>query len=140
MKKLSILFTAVCNILLVACSSNTPTKTVEKVLNALENGDFETYARSFYIEDKSNPQKVEDDIKDLTRMIERNNAEKDENEKIKSYEILKEEQSKTGKYVRVSFTTKNNDDKENEGEFYLTKDDDGSWKILMFGSEKLMEE
>lgn len=131
---------AVCSLMLIACSSNTPTKTVEKVLNALANKDFETYARSFYVEDKSNPQKVEDDIKDLTRMIERNNADMDENEKIKSYEILKEEQSKTGKYVRVSFTTKNYDDKETEGNFYLTKDDDGSWKILMFGNEKMMEE
>ena len=60
------------------------------------NDDYETYARSFYVEDKSNPQKVEDDIQDLARMIERN-AENHEDEKVKSYEILKEEQSKTGK-------------------------------------------
>lgn len=139
MKKLPILLLAVCSMLLAACSSNTPTKAVEKAFNALMNDDYETYARSFYVKDKSNPQKVEDDIQDLARMIERN-AENHEDEKVKSYEILKEEQSKTGKWVRVSYKMVDYGNKETEGDFYLTKDDDGSWKILMFGTEKLMEE
>lgn len=139
MKKLSILFVAACSILLAACSSDTPTKSVEKAFDALVNGDYETYARSFYVEDKSNPQKVEDDIQDLVRMIERN-VENHEDEKVKSYKILKEEQSKTGKWVRVSYKMVDYGNKETEGDFYLTKDDDGSWKILMFGTEKLMDE
>lgn len=139
MKKLSILLLAVYSMLLGACSSNTPTQTVKKALDALVDNNYETYVRSFYVEDKSDPQKVEDDIQDLVRMIERN-LENHEDEKVKSYEILKEEQSRTGKYARVTYTTKNFEDKETESNFYLIKDDDGSWKIVMFGTEKLMED
>ena len=117
---------------------------VEDILNGVEAGEYiystmEYYSRIFppiyisIIKVGELSGSLADSLKQALIYLE-------ENEKIKSYEILKEEQSKTGKYVRVSFTTKNNDDKENEGEFYLTKDDDGSWKILMFGSEKLMEE
>lgn len=129
----------VCSMLLIACSSNTPTKTVEKAFDALIDGDYETYVRSLYVEDKSNPEKVEKDIQDLVKMIKRN-LENNENEKVKSYEILNEKQSKTGKWVRITYKLINVDGKENTSDFYLTKDDTGEWKIQMFGTDRLMDE
>ena len=72
-------------------------------------------------------------------MIQRN-AENHPEENIKSYEILKEESSKTGKWVRVSYKLIYQNGKETTSDFYLTKDEDGSWKIQMFGTDKLMEE
>lgn len=129
----------VCTMLLIACSSNTPTKTVEKAFDALIDGDYETYVRSLYVEDKSNPEKVEKDIQDLVKMI-KCNLENNENEKVKSYEILNEKQSKTGKWVRITYKLINVDGKENTSDFYLTKDDTGEWKIQMFGTDRLMDE
>lgn len=139
MKKLIVMLMTVCSMLLIACSSNTPTKTVEKAFDALIDGDYETYVRSLYVEDKSNPEKVEKDIQDLVKMIKRN-LENNENEKVKSYEILNEKQSKTGKWVRITYKLINVDGKENTSDFYLTKDDTGEWKIQMFGTDRLMDE
>lgn len=128
-----------CSMLLIACSSNTPTKTVEKAFDALIDGDYETYVRSLYVEDKSDPEKVEKDVQDLVKIIKRN-LENNENEKVKSYEILNEKQSKTGKWVRITYKLINVDGKENTSDFYLTKDDTGEWKIQMFGTDRLMDE
>ena len=128
-----------CSMLLIACSSNTPTKTVEKAFDALIDGDYETYVRSLYVEDKSDPEKVEKDVQDLVKIIKRN-LENNENEKVKSYEILNEKQSKTGKWVRITSKLINVDGKENTSDFYLTKDDTGEWKIQMFGTDRLMDE
>ncbi|WP_303241149.1 DUF4878 domain-containing protein [Phocaeicola plebeius] len=139
MKKITMMLIAACGILLAACSSNTPTNTVEKAFDAMIKGDYETYVRSFYVEDKSEPEKVENDIQDLVKMIQRN-AENHPEENIKSYEILKEESSKTGKWVRVGYKLIYQNGKETTSDFYLTKDEDGSWKIQMFGTDKLMEE
>lgn len=66
--------------------------------------------------------------------------ENHEDEKIKSYEILKEESSKTGKWSRVTYKMVNYGNKETTADFYLRKDNDGNWKIQMFGTEQLMEE
>lgn len=139
MKKLTVMLMTACSMLLIACSSNTPTKTVEKAFDALIDGDYETYVRSLYVEDKSNPEKVEKDIQDLVKMIKRN-LENNESEKVKSYEILNEKQSKTGKWVRITYKLINVDGKENTSDFYLTKDDTGEWKIQMFGTDRLMDE
>ncbi len=139
MKKLIMMLTAACGLLLIACSSNTPTKAVEKAFDAIIDGDYETYVRSFYSEDKSDPERIEKDIQDLAKMIQRN-AENNPDEKIKSYEILKEEASRTGKWVRVGYKTIYQNGKETTSDFYLTKDNDGSWKIQMFGTKQLMEE
>lgn len=130
---------AACGILLAACSSNTPAKAVEKAFDAIIEEDYETYARSFYVEDKSDPERIEKEVQDLVRMI-KQNMENNKDEKIKSYEILKEESSKTGKWSRITYKTVNYDNKETTSDFYLRKDDDGSWKIQMFGTEQLMEE
>lgn len=138
MKKLIMMLAVACGILLTACSSNTPTKTVEKAFDAMIKGDYETYARSFYVEDKSDPEKVEKDIQDLVKIMQRN-AENHPDENIKSYEILKEESSKTGKWVRVGYKIIYQNGKETTSDFYLTKDDDDSWKIQMFGTDNLME-
>lgn len=139
MKKLIMMLTAACGILLAACSSNSPTKTVEKAFDAMIKGDYETYARSFYVEDKSDLERVEKDIQDLVKIMQKN-TENHPDENIKSYEILKEESSKTGKWVRVGYKIIYQNGKETTSDFYLTKDDDGSWKIQMFGTDKLMEE
>ena len=139
MKKLTVMLMTACSMLLIACSSNTPTKTVKKAFDALIDGDYETYVRTFYVEDKSDPEKVEKDIQDLVKMIERN-SENNENENVESYEILKEEQSKTGKWVRITYKLTNVDGTENTSNFYLTKDNTGEWKIQMFGTDKLMDE
>lgn len=139
MKKLIMMLTAACSILLAACSSNTPTKTVEKAFDALIEEDYETYVRSFYVEDKSEPEKIEQEVQDLVKLMKRN-AENYPDEKIKSYEILKEESSKTGKWIQVSYKTIYLNGQENTSDFYLTKDDDGSWKIQMFGTKQLMEQ
>ena len=139
MKKLTVMLMTACSMLLIACSSNTPTKTVEKAFDALIDGDYETYVRSLYVEDKSDPEKVEKDVQDLVKIIKRN-LENNENEKVKSYEILNEKQSKTGKWVRITYKLINVDGKENTSDFYLTKDDTGEWKIQMFGTDRLMDE
>lgn len=87
---------------------------------------------------KSDPEKVEKDIQDLIEIVKRNSE--DEDEKVKSYEILNEEQSKTGKWVRITYKLTNVDGTENTSDFYLTKDDTGEWKIQMFGTDRLMDE
>lgn len=138
MKKLTVMLMAACCMLLGACSSNTPTKTVEKAFDALIDGDYETYVRSLYVEDQSDPEKVEKDIQDLIEIVQRNSE--NEHEKIKSYEILNEEQSKTGKWVRITYKLTSADGTENTSDFYLTKDDTGEWKIQMFGTDRLMDE
>lgn len=74
----------------------------------------------------------------FNRIVKRNSE--DEDEKVKSYEILNEEQSKTGKWVRITYKLTNVDGTENTSDFYLTKDDTGEWKIQMFGTDRLMDE
>lgn len=138
MKKLTMMLMAACSFLLTACS-NTPTKTVEKAFDAIIEEDYETYARSFYVEDKSDPERIEKEVQELVQMI-KQNMENHEDEKIKSYEILKEESSKTGKWSRVTYKIVYYDNKERTSDFYLRKDDDGTWKIQMFGTKQLMEE
>ena len=125
--------------MLAACSSNTPTKTIEKAFDAIIEEDYETYARSFYVEDNSDPERIEKEVQELVQMI-KQNMENHEDEKIKSYEILKEESSKTGKWSRVTYKMVNYGNKETTADFYLRKDNDGNWKIQMFGTEQLMEE
>lgn len=139
MKKLTMMLMAACSFLLAACSSNTPTKTIEKAFDAIIEEDYETYARSFYVEDNSDLERIEKEVQELVQMI-KQNMENHEDEKIKSYEILKEESSKTGKWSRVTYKMVNYGNKETTADFYLRKDNDGNWKIQMFGTEQLMEE
>lgn len=135
MKSLLKVLMTICSVWLMSCSSNTPTGAVEKALDALVNEDFETYARSLYVEDKSDPERIEKDIQDLVNIMKQSSSDK-----IESYEILGERASKTGKWVCVSYQLKYVNGKTTDAEFYLIKDDDGSWKIQMFGTEKLMDE
>lgn len=140
MKKVCVILMIIGSMLLTACSSNTPTGIVEKAFDAMVAGDFDTYARCFYMEDKSDPERVEKDIQDLVKLMERNSENESEDEKVQGYEILNEEASKTGKWVCVSYKLKYKSGKETESDFYVTKDTDGSWKIQMFGTDRLMEE
>lgn len=140
MKKVCVILMIIGSMLLTACFSNTPTGIVEKAFDAMVAGDFDTYARCFYVEDKSDPERVEKDIQDLVKLMERNSENESEDEKVQGYEILNEEASKTGKWVCVSYKLKYKSGKETESDFYVTKDTDGSWKIQMFGTDRLMEE
>lgn len=140
MKNLLTLFMTICTMLLVSCTSSTPSGTVRKAFDALIDNDFETYARSFYVEDQSDPERVEKDIRDLVKLLERNAKDQSDDEKIKSYEIQKEEKSKTGKWVKIPYRIIYQDDSTTESDFYLTQDDNGDWKIQMFGTERLMDE
>lgn len=140
MKNVYVILMVVGSMLLAACSSNSPTGVVEKAFNAMMAGDFDTYARCFYVEDKSDPERVEKDIQDLVKLMERNSENESEDEKVQEYEILNEEASNTGKWVCVSYKLKYKNGKETEADFYVTKDSDGSWKIQMFGTDRLMEE
>lgn len=140
MKNVCVILAIVGSMLFTACSSNTPTGVVEKAFDAVIAGDFDTYARCFYVEDKSEPERVEKDIQDLVKLMERNAENASEDETIQEYEILNEEDSKTGKWVCVSYKLKYKSGKESEADFYVTKDSDGSWKIQMFGTDRLMEE
>lgn len=140
MRNLIVTFMFACAILLASCSSNTPTGVVEKSLKALIEEDFETYVRAFYVEDMSDSEKVEKEAQDLVKIMKRNAENASEDKKYKSFEVLDEKQSKSGKWVRVTYNLIDNSGKENQSQFYLTKDNLGNWKILMFGTEKLMDE
>ncbi len=140
MKNVFIFFAIVCSVLMASCSSNTPSGVVKKAFEALINEDFDTYARCFYVEDKSDIEKVEEDIQDLVKLMKRNSENESKDDKINSYEILDEKSSKTGKWFCISYKLIHNDGKEKESKFYVTKDDEGNWKIQMFGSESLMDE
>ena len=69
MKKVCVILMIIGSMLLTACSSNTPTGIVEKAFDAMVAGDFDTYARCFYVEDKSDPERVEKDIQDLVKLM-----------------------------------------------------------------------
>lgn len=140
MRSLIVTFMFACGMLLASCSSNTPSRVVEKSLKALIDEDFETYVRAFYVEDISDSEKVEKDVQDLVKMMKRNAENASEDEKYKSFEVQDEKQSKSGKWVCVTYSLIDNGGKEKQSQFYLTKDDLGNWKIMMFGTERLMDE
>lgn len=130
----------VCSMMLfAACSSNTPSGAVEKVYDKLIEGDYEGFLRELYVEDKSDPEQLEKEIKDFAKMM-RNNRKNHEDEALKSYEILKEEPSRTGKWVRVTIKEVNVKGEEKESSVYVTKDNDGVWKMLLIGTDRLMDE
>lgn len=137
--KFGMLVSVCSSMLLMACSSNTPSKTMEKAFDALIEEDYVGYVRNFYQEDTSEPEKTERGIQDFARMIQQN-QENNEDEKLKSYKILKEEKSKTGKYYKITYQTVDADGTEKESSSYMTQDKEGNWKILMFGNDKLMKE
>ena len=72
-------------------------------------------------------ERIEKEVQELVQMI-KQNMENHEDEKIKNYEILKEESSKTGKWSRVTYKMVNYGNKETTADFYLRKYNDG--KIL----------
>lgn len=140
MKNVSVLFAIVCSILMASCSSNSPSGVVKKAFDALIDEDYDTYARCLYVEDNSDSERVEKDIQDLVEIMKRNSENESEDDKISSYEILDEKSSKTGKWVCISYKLIHNNGEERESKFYVTKDDNGEWKIQMFGTDRLMDE
>jgi len=139
MKKLFKTLMITCGMLLVSCSSNTPSGVVKQTLEALKEHNFEVYAKNLYVADTSDPEAIEKEIQKFVNMLEEIAKNQSDDDKIKSFKILDEKESESGKWVRVSFETENGKGKKEEGKFYLIKDAQGNWKISLFGSEKLMD-
>ncbi|WP_308763924.1 DUF4878 domain-containing protein [uncultured Bacteroides sp.] len=123
-----------------ACSSNTPSAVVEKALDCTLAGDYKGYVDLMQLTDDEDPQAEEKARKDLADLIEKQVAKQSDKEKLVSYEILKEELSKTGTYARVTFKEVYKSGEENETSIYLVKDKEGQWEIMFWGTDRLMDE
>jgi hypothetical protein len=142
MKKLGMILTLVGGLwLMAACSSdNTPTGVVEKALKGLISGDVRAYTSKMIFEEDAEPEKEKEAQEDFAKMMERELAKQEEKEKVTDFEIIKEELSKTGTYARVTYKDVLADGKEAEHSIYLIKDKEGAWRILLFGSDKMLDE
>ncbi len=125
---------------LSACSSNTPSAVVEKALDCMVSGDYKGYVDLMQLTEDDNPQVKEEAKKEFAEMIEKQAAKQDDKEKLKSYEILKEEFSKTGTYARVTFKEVYMEGDEHETSLFLVKNSEGKWEIMLWGTDRLMDE
>lgn len=136
-KSLGVVVVLLC---LSACSSNTPSAVVEKALDCMVSEDYRGYVDLMQLTDGDNPQAEEETKKEFAEMIEKQAAKQSDKEKLKSYEILKEEFSKTGTYARVTFKEVYMTGDENEASLYLVKNNDEKWEIMLWGTDRLMDE
>ncbi|WP_161946442.1 nuclear transport factor 2 family protein [Bacteroides mediterraneensis] len=125
---------------LSACSSNTPSAVVEKALDCVVSEDYKGYVDLMQLTEDNDPQVKEEAKKEFAEMIEKQAAKQGDKEKLKSYEILKEEFSKTGTYARVTFKEVYMAGDEHETSLYLVKDKEGKWVIMLWGADRLMDE
>lgn len=125
---------------LSACSSNTPSAVVDQALDCVLSGDYKGYVDLMQLTDGSNPQIKEEARKELAAMIAKQAATQSEKEKLKSYEILNEEFSKTGIYARVTIKEVYMTGDKHETSLYLVKNKKEQWEIVLWGTDRLMEE
>lgn len=123
-----------------ACSSNTPSAVVEEALDCALAGDYKGYVDLMQLTDDEDPQTEEKTRKELAELIEKQVAKQSDKEKVESYEILKEEFSKTGTYARVTFKEVCKSGDEEEISVYLVKNKEGRWEIMLWGTDRLMDE
>lgn len=142
MKKLGMILTLVGGLwLMTACSSgNTPSAVVEKALKGLVAGDVRAYTSKMIFEEDAEPEKEKEAQEDFAKMMESELAKQDEQKKVTAIEVLGEELSKTGTYAKVTYKETLANGKESEHSIYLTKDKEGTWRILLFGSDKMLDE
>lgn len=125
---------------MASCSSNTPSSVVEKALDCTLAEDYKGYVDLMQLTDGSNPQVEEEARKELVELIEKQSARQSDKEKLKSYEILNEEFSKTGTYAKVTFKEVYMTGEENETSLYLVKNKEEKWEIMLWGADRLMDE
>ncbi len=123
-----------------ACSSNTPSAVVEKGLNCVLSGDYKGYVDLMQLTDDNDSQATEEAKKEFAEMIETQASNQSDKERLKSYEILKEEFSKTGTYARVTLKEVYMTGDEHETALYLVKNKKGQWEIMLWGTDRLMDE
>ena len=90
--------------------------------------------------DDNDSQATEEAKKEFAEMIEKQASNQSDKEKLKSYEILKEEFSKTGTYARVTLKEVYMTGDEHETALYLVKNKKGQWEIMLWGTDRLMDE
>lgn len=143
-KTMKTFFTSLCVVgvlsFMSACSSNTPSAVVEKGLNCVLSGDYKGYVDLMQLTDGNDPQATEEAKKEFAEMIEKQASNQIDKEKLKSYEILKEEFSKTGTYARVTLKEVYMTGDEHETALYLVKNKKGQWEIMLWGTDRLMDE
>lgn len=125
---------------LSACSSNTPSAVVEQALDCVLSGDYRGYVDLMQLTDGGDSQIKEEARKEFAEMIEKQASNQSEKEKLKSYEILNEEFSKTGTYARVTIKEVYMTGDEHETSLYLVKNKKEQWEIVLWGTDRLMEE
>ena len=123
-----------------ACSSNTPSAVVEKGLNCVLSGDYKGYVDLMQLTDDNDSQATEEAKKEFAEMIETQASNQSDKERLKSYEILKEEFSKTGTYARGTLKEVYMTGDEHETALYLVKNKKGQWEIMLWGTDRLMDE
>lgn len=127
-------------LLMPACSSNTPSGVVEEAMDCLLSEDYKGYVDLMQVTEDDDPQAKEEARKGFVELIEKQAAKQEDKEKLKSYEILKEEFSKTGTYARVTFKEIYVTGDEHEASLYLVKNQEGKWEIMLWGADRLMDE
>lgn len=140
MKKIAMTLALFCALfMMAACSSNTPTAVAEKALKGLIAGDVRAYTSVLIFEEDAEPEEEKEAQEDFAKMMEKELAKKDKEDKMAEVTMIKEELSKTGTYAKVTYNEKLGNGKEAEHSIYLIKDKEGAWRILLFGSDKMMD-
>lgn len=145
MKKI-LMTLALCGALfmMAGCSSNTPTEVVKKAMDLSIKGDLKAYAELFVIVGKDGaeltPEEIEGFQKDVYKWEKRRREMTPEGEEVTGYEVLSEELSESGKYAKVVYKQILKRGKEEKESWYLMKDEDGKWGLLLVGTDRLLKE
>ena len=123
----------------------TELKSKEELKNYVENicGQFPNMTVEDIVSNYRSIQtldELEEAKKEFAEMIEKQASNQSDKEKLKSYEILKEEFSKTGTYARVTLKEVYMTGDEHETALYLVKNKKGQWEIMLWGTDRLMDE
>lgn len=127
-------------VVMSACSSNTPSAVVEEGLDCILSGDYKGYVKLMQLATDDDSQNKEKVIEEFADMVEKEAAKGSDKEKLKDYEILQEELSKTGTYAKVTYKQFYVAGDEKESSLYLVKNAKGNWEIMLWGSDRLMDE
>lgn len=130
MKKIiSFAFLGLLVMALASCTQNTPSATVEKALNCLQNEDYEGFVDQLYMNEKDmkgDVDKQKEETVSLLKAKYANNADK----KIKDFKILGEELINDSTAKVTAELEYGNGESEVE-EFTCLTDKNGDWKYKM---------
>ncbi len=113
-----------------ACSSNTPSKAMEKYLSELQDDDLEAFVDGMSFSDKLSDKEIERQKAGyVALMSEKSSKELEKRGGIEDFEILSEEVNEKGDWAKVRFKIYFGDGGEEESTQVLVKKD-GKWLMM----------